>query len=170
MAYKPSFGKSMLKSEPYVGLINARLQQASQTPAKALRTPRVPSASPGGTFNYQSGTPRLSHPSIQNIIRQVSGIYGKPLTIGTTTNHDKYSSSGNVSDHYVGNGADIPASGTALTRLGQAALIAAGMSPAQAKKQTGGVFNLNRNGKRYQIIFNSNVGGNHYDHLHIGVK
>jgi len=90
--------------------------------------------------------------------------------VGTSTNHSKYTTSGNVSDHYVGNGADVPATGQALTRMGQAALQALGMSPAEAKRQTGGLFNLTKNGKRYQVIFNTTQGGNHYNHLHIGVR
>lgn len=166
MAYRPSFGKSLLKSEPYVGLINARLQQAAQTPA-APKAPRIPQAqTPRGTVTGVS----LANPTIRNVVSQIAGIYGKPVTVSSGKRTTKYTASGNVSDHYTGNAADLAASGAALTRLGQAALIAAGMNPAQAKKQTGGVFNLNKNGKRYQIIFNSNVGGNHYDHLHIGVK
>jgi len=163
-AYRPSFGKSLLKSEPYVGLINSRLAQAAETPA----APKIPQApqNPRGTVTGVS----LANPTIRNVVSQIAGIYGKPVTVSSGKRSTKYSASGNVSDHYLGNAADLAASGTALTRLGQAALIAAGMSPAQAKKQTGGVFNLNKGGKRYQIIFNSNVGGNHYDHLHIGVK
>lgn len=153
----------MLKNEPYLSVVNARMDQASSQAQNPLRTPQ-------GSFNYQSGTPRLTHPSIQNIIRQIAGQYGKPLTIGTTTNHSKLTTSGNVSDHYVGNAADIPAEGSSLTRLGQSALIALGVDPNKAKKTTGGLFNINRGGKRYQVIFNTNEGGNHYNHLHIGVK
>jgi hypothetical protein len=76
-----------------------------------------------------------------------------------------------VSDHWDGWGADIPASGAALTRLGQSALIALGMPEAQARKAKGGIYNL-KYGKRrrVQIIFNTNEGGNHYNHLHIGVS
>ncbi len=59
-----------------------------------------------------------------------------------------------------------PTSGDALTQLGQEALIAAGMSRKQAMKQTGGVYNIGR----YQILFNTHVGGNHFNHLHVGVR
>jgi hypothetical protein len=65
-----------------------------------------------------------------------------------------------VSDHWGGNAADIPASGRNLIRIGRAALIAAGMSPAQARKAKGGIYNV-RGG---QIIFNTT---DHYDHLHV---
>jgi hypothetical protein len=54
--------------------------------------------------------------------------------------------------------------------MGQAALQALGMSPGEARRQTGGLFNLNKGGKRYQVIFNTQQGGDHTNHLHIGVR
>jgi hypothetical protein len=160
MAYRPSMANSMLKNEPYMSLVSKRLSQ----PAPAPRVPEAPQ--PRGQVSGVS----LQNPSIRSIVSQIAGIYGKPVTVSSGRRTRKYTASGNVSDHYLGNAADLAASGSALTKLGQAALVAAGMNPNQARKQTGGVFNLNKGGKRYQIIFNSNVGGNHYDHLHIGVK
>ncbi|NBT35566.1 MAG: hypothetical protein EBT03_08520 [Betaproteobacteria bacterium] len=165
MAYRPSLGNSMLKSEPYVKLIEAQAR-ASQKPVKAaVSAPRG-----SGSIRYQSGTPGLSHPSIEGALRDTSSILGQPLIVGTTTNHDKYTVNGNVSDHYSGNAADVPATGQALIRMGQAALQALGMNPAEARRQTGGLFNLNKNGKRYQVIFNTQTGGDHTNHLHIGVR
>jgi hypothetical protein len=74
---------------------------------------------------------------------------------------------GNESQHWTGHAADIPSRGAALRRLGYLALIRAGMPRAQAAKarKTGGLFNVGR----YQIIFATDEGGNHYDHLHVGV-
>jgi len=152
-----------------VKLIEAQAKLPAASSEKASKAPSGPVAS-SGSIRYQSGTPRLTHPSIQGALRDTSSIFGQPLTVGTSTNHSKYTTSGNVSDHYVGNGADVPATGQALTRMGQAALQALGMSPAEAKRQTGGLFNLTKNGKRYQVIFNTTQGGNHYNHLHIGVR
>jgi len=166
MAFRPSLGNSMLKSEPYVALINSRLKTASQEPAKAA----VSAPQSTGSIKYQSGTPSLKHPSIQGALRDTSSILGQPLTVGTTTNHDRLTVNGNVSDHYGGNAADVPATGQALIRMGQAALQALGMSPSEAKRQSGGLFNLNKNGKRYQVIFNTQTGGDHTNHLHIGVR
>jgi hypothetical protein len=77
---------------------------------------------------------------------------------------------GNVSDHWAGNAADIPASGPSLTRLGRQALIAYGMSPAKARTIRGGLFNLQYGGHRVQVIFNTNEGGDHFNHLHVGVR
>jgi hypothetical protein len=54
--------------------------------------------------------------------------------------------------------------------MGQAALIAAGADPKWAKKQRGGLFNIQTRQGRIQIIFNSQIGGDHSDHLHIGIR
>lgn len=92
--------------------------------------------------------------------------YGRSLVIGTGTNHRQYViGTDRESEHWKGNAADTPAEGDDLTRLGQAALIAAGMPPEVARTKTGGVFNVNG----YNILFNTDVGGNHYNHLHFGV-
>ena len=166
-----SLFKNSLIGSPFKNDLTGAVPLAPQpeTTAPAASTAASTTASVAASRGTVTGVP-LSNPTVRDVVSQIAGIYGKPVTVSSGKRSTKYTSSGNVSDHYTGNAADLAASGTALTRLGQSALIAAGMSPAQAKKQTGGVFNLNKNGKRYQIIFNSNVGGNHYNHLHIGVK
>lgn len=105
-------------------------------------------------------------PHVVDFVRRVSKIFGAPLTIIDNSTHSENTTSGNRSDHADGNAADIPMTGAALTRLGQAALIAAGVKPAAAAKITGGVFNVGG----VNILFNTNVGGNHFDHLHVGLK
>jgi hypothetical protein len=99
-------------------------------------------------------------------VASVAQVYGKKLTIGTGSNHNRYVKGTNrQSDHWTGDAADIPMSGKALTRLGRDALIAAGADPKWARRQKGGVFNING----YNILFNTSVGGNHYNHLHVGL-
>jgi hypothetical protein len=105
-----------------------------------------------------------------DFVQRISGVYGQPLTIATGTNHSRLTTTGNISDHWDGHGADIPASGATLTSLGRAALIAAGMSPAKAQEIEGGAFTMNYKGDRVQIIFNSNVGGDHWHYLHVGIR
>jgi hypothetical protein len=107
-------------------------------------------------------------PAVLDFVGRVAGIYGQPLTIGTGSNHSQYTVSGNVSNHWDGRGADIPASGKELTRMGQDALIAAGMPERQARKVRGGLFNLGG----VQIIFQTNGPdvGDHTDHLHVGLR
>jgi hypothetical protein len=53
-----------------------------------------------------------------------------------------------------------PGDGTQADPLGRAALVAAGMPRAQARKATGGIYNING----AQIIFNA---PDHHDHLHV---
>jgi len=101
--------------------------------------------------------------AVVNFAREVSAIAGTPVRIGTGSRHSRLTVNGNVSDHWGGGAADIPASGRRLIRLGQAALIAAGMPAKQARKQTGGLYNVGG----AQIIFNTQEGGDHTDHLHV---
>lgn len=131
-------------------------------------------AAPTGRFSVAStaNRPGVSINSrVEALVASIAGVYGQPLTIGTGTNHNQYVvGTHRQSDHWNGNAADIPASGANLTRLGQSALIAAGANPAWAKRQKGGLFNLDTPQGRVQIIFNSNEGGNHYNHLHVGLN
>jgi hypothetical protein len=138
-------------------------QQAS-APAQAARL---------GTVKVGPGANRAGvdlSPGILHVVRRVAAVAGRSLTIGTGTNHSERTVNGNVSDHWGGNAADIPASGKDLVKLGQDALIAAGMPAAQARKQTGGLFNVPYGKhRRIQVIFATNEGGNHFNHLHVGV-
>lgn len=102
-----------------------------------------------------------THKSIIDFAKHVAGVAGTPIQIGTGSNHSRLTASGNVSDHWSGHALDLPAAGGKLTHMGQSALVAAGMKPAQAKKELGGIYNING----YQIIFNA---ADHYDHLHVG--
>jgi hypothetical protein len=145
-----------------------------------------------GTTSATTGAPQISHmpaqtgdwqkfvklaqgadrpgvttdPSVLQFVGQIGMRFGRRLTIGTGTQHNQYVvGTHRESDHWTGHAADIPMSGAALTRLGRAALVAAGMSPKKARKIKGGVFNIGG----YQILFNTNEGGNHYNHLHVGI-
>ena len=53
-----------------------------------------------------------------------------------------------------------------------AALIEAGFTKADAKAKAagGGLFNAQHEGMRIQCIWKTNVGGNHHNHVHIGVR
>lgn len=110
------------------------------------------------------------NPAVTNFVRQIAGKFG-PITIGTGTNHNQFVSGTNntrQSDHWEGNAVDIPASGHTLTRLGHDALIAAGMPWRKAEKTSGGLYQVGK----WQIIFNTTLaqGGNHWNHLHVGLR
>lgn len=137
------------------------------------------SAGPGNV-KVASGANRAGvplRPIVKRLVGQIAGQAGRTLTITTGTNHKQMTTSGNVSDHWDGHGADIAFGNGGngkidprLTRLGQAALIAAGVPPAKARKMKGGAYTVNWHGHRVQIIFNSFTGGDHYNHLHVGVR
>lgn len=84
--------------------------------------------------------------------------------------------SGGVSDHWEGNRTgyahDIGWGGsrpTAQSDKAASAIVAALGGPANWGK-TGGVFNITRNGIRYQVLYRTNVGGDHYNHIHLGAR
>lgn len=127
-------------------------------------------------FNPNPG--RLSK-GVVNFGEQLAGISGRTIRMDSGALHDKFVKGTNrVSEHFSGHATDIPDAGKSLTRLGQQALIVAGVPAAVARKQSGGLFNITADGKitndpskrKYQIIFNSNIGGNHFNHLHVGVR
>jgi hypothetical protein len=157
------------------------LPGAKDTPARTVRktipgTPGTPGSSQGaatvpltgaggGVFKITGANPsRLTKPLV-SFAKKVAGVYGHPLTGDSGATHSKYTVDGNVSDHWSGNATDIPATGQTLINMGRAALIAAGMPRAEAMKQTGGLFNVGG----HQVIFNTHLGGDHTNHLHVSV-
>lgn len=116
-----------------------------------------------GSFIISGPDPKRLKPELVAFARKVAGQAGEALTGLDGSTHSKMTVNGNVSEHYTGNATDIPAKGTRLVHLGQAALIAAGMPRAEALKQHGGLYNVGN----HQIIFNTQEGGDHTDHLHI---
>lgn len=149
---------------------DARVQNAKSTvhPGKPGRVvgggPSGPSVR--GKVRIAAGADRAGVPTRKSAIRfaeKVAGVYGHPLTVGTGTNHSQMTTTGSVSEHWSGHAVDIPLAGRSLTRAGHAALIAAGMPRAQARRAKGGIYNVGN----HQIIFNTTLGGNHWDHLHV---
>lgn len=84
----------------------------------------------------------------------------------------KSTASGGVSDHWTGSKTSYAydiSNGTSPTPQMDrtAAQIAARLG---VKNWKGGVLNVNRGGYRYQLLYRTNVGGNHYNHVHVGVR
>jgi len=130
---------------------------------------------PGPWRKFVTIAPKADRPDAKtsNLLIEFAGELGQKarqrLIIGTGTNHNQFVQGTNrESAHWTGHAIDIPASGAKLRRLGYLALIQAGMSPGEAAhaEHTGGLFNVGR----YQIIFDSYIGGNHYNHIHIGIR
>jgi hypothetical protein len=151
---------------PIISMAAARAQQPQPQDDAIRPSPRRIGGGRLGEIAFDSGADRAgvhTRQPVLNFARRIAGLSGQTIHIGTGTNHSQMTVNGNVSDHWHGNAVDIPASGTALIRLGRNALIAAGMPRAQAMKQKGGLYNVNG----HQIIFNTHQGGNHTNHLHV---
>jgi hypothetical protein len=128
----------------------------------------------GGSVRVAQGANRPGvglTPGIVKLVRAVSATAGRPLTIGTGTNHNRMTVDGNVSDHYSGNAADLPTTpGSENITLGRQALVALGVPHSQAAKAQGGIYNIPYGQhRRIQVIFNTNAGGDHHNHVHVGV-
>lgn len=112
-------------------------------------------------------------------VAQMAGLVGKPITITTGTNHDQYTVDGNVSDHWDGHGADIGMAanngtddGPVGDRIMTACLLLAGepAARASAEAERGGLYTLTPKGLRIQCIWKTDEGGNHHNHVHVGVR
>jgi len=136
------------------------------TPAKLASSPTGDWQAWVGDIVQRSGPSPAHTTPILRFVGQVGKAANTILTPWGNQSHSIRTTTGNRSAHADGNAADIPAVGAELIRLGQTALITAGMPPAEALKQTGGLFNVGG----YQIIFNTQTGGNHTDHLHLGLR
>jgi hypothetical protein len=104
---------------------------------------------------------------------------GKQIVVTTGTNHSKMTSSGNISDHFSGHAVDIGMFANGGTddspvgdRIMEAACLIAGDSAAGAsdKAHTGGLFNFTHDNQRIQCIWKTTIGGNHHNHVHVGVR
>jgi tape measure domain-containing protein len=103
---------------------------------------------------------------VLDMARQTAGIAGMSLNVMSGFRPgSKVKGTGKTSLHASGNAVDLgPYYGETLIRIGQAALIAAGMPMGEAKKHTSFAGTVNG----WEIIFNSQVGGDHTNHVHVG--
>jgi hypothetical protein len=158
--------------DPMFGLQNlvSAIAEAGSTTTKVPGTQAAPSGDWGKYVRLAAGADRKdAHTAagVKQFVGELGASLGRPLTITTGTNHNEFVvGTQRESAHWTGHAADISMSGKALTRAGRRALILAGMSPKQAAKIKGGLFNIGG----YQIIFNTNEGGNHFNHLHVGLR
>ena len=144
--------------------------------------PAKPEQVAGGQVIIAPGANLPGQPIEAMTLEFVAGMaasIGKPITVTTGTNHSKMSASGKVSDHFSGHACDIGMfanGGTDDSPVGdaimQAACLLAGDSKegASAKAKGGGLFTFNHNNQRIQCIWKTNEGGNHHNHVHVGVR
>ncbi len=112
-------------------------------------------------------------------VAKMANEIGKPIKITTGTNHNKFTVNGNVSDHFSGHAADIGMSANGGAddspvgdRIMEACCLLAGDSKqgASNKAHTGGLFTFTHGNQRIQCIWKTNQGGNHHNHVHVGVR
>lgn len=118
-------------------------------------------------------------PIVTKFVSDISGLHRTPITIGTGTNHNRMTVDGNVSDHWDGHAADLPV--PIDSRRGDAiamrALELAGVGNQQAAQMArkGGLYTLNPTagpfaGRRIQVIWKTYQGGDHHNHVHVGIR
>jgi hypothetical protein len=160
--------------------------QASQMQGDVGSVPSAPpvaSAAPGaapgaahsgGKVRFAQGVPSKVQPVLADFLAGLAGRTRGGITVGTTTNHNRYvAGTTRQSEHYTGNAADIPATGKAGDLIAAHALAQAGVpwKRAVAMARQGGVFNIDQpGGGRVQILWRTNVGGNHFNHVHVGAR
>jgi hypothetical protein len=136
-----------------------------------------------GEFVVEAGANRPGAdlaPELVGFVRRMAEILPRPPVVTTGTNHSPTTTSGGPSDHWTGHAADFgsarngfPVSGGGYgDEIAFAAFLAAGepVANARAKAQRGGLFTIRRGALRIQIIWKTLDGGNHYHHVHVGVR
>jgi hypothetical protein len=182
-AFPPAVLQALNQGNALLGLPKLRLDllpPASPTPpvAQSRRTstpapaPATVDATQGAvTWAHESDPSKAPREPVKQFVGTIASVYGKPLATWPSTGHNQFvaGTKGKVeSAHWTGWAVDAPAAGDALTKLGYSALLAAGMNPRQAMSSAkkGGAFNVNG----YNILFKTKIGGNHWDHLHVGLR
>lgn len=137
---------------------------------------------PAGKVTIAPGADRPGvsvQPIVLRYVAAMAGLAGRPIVITTGTNHNQYTVDGNVSDHWDGHAADLgmaanggtddgPVGDTLMTSC----LVLAGVPPDKARSQAvaGGLYTLEHDRLRIQCIWKTNQGGNHHNHVHVGVR
>lgn len=174
-AEKPDIG-AILAAASTAG---PRLPQAQATTPGTAQAPALRVAGEGrrGKVIVAPGANRQGaalQPVLTSFLHRVAGLAGEPVRVGTGTNHDRLTVDGNVSDHWDGHGADlpVPVDSAEGDRIATAGLIAAGVPAkrAAAMARRGGLYTLQRGKVRIQVIWKTNQGGNHHNHVHFGVR
>jgi hypothetical protein len=115
-------------------------------------------------------------PGVLDYLGRMAGFADHRIVVTTGSNHSKYTVDGNVSDHWSGNAADL---GNAANggvpgndRNFFACLVLGGVPEDRAARlvQSGGLITLYQQGVRIQCIWKTLEGGDHYTHVHVGVR
>jgi hypothetical protein len=136
----------------------------------------------GGQVVVVAGANKPGQPISNMTIEYVAGMADQidtPIKVTTGTNHSKFTSGGNVSDHFTGHAVDIGMFANGGTddspvgdRIMEACCLMAGDSKkgAKDKARRGGLFTFTHDDQRIQCIWKTDEGGNHHNHVHVGVR
>lgn len=174
------------------------LKTVRSTSSRALPSPMAPlqngkssrGKAKSGGVTVAAGADRRGvsiQKPILGFLHELAGAQGRSVTVTTGTNHNQMTTSGNVSDHWDGNAADLGMGGdarqspavdqkgtlTAAHAL-QVASAQAGkplsFKQAYAMAHQGGLWNFETPKGRVQIIWKTMTGGDHFNHVHVGVN
>lgn len=122
---------------------------------------------------------------VQRLGRAIAGAVGEPLNVISGSRPGSITTSGNVSDHSSGNALDIeaydrsegasPKEEAKGNRIATAAAKVAGLDTGSDEFQSfitsGGVYEgVSPSGYRVQILWKTDIGGNHHNHVHVGIR
>jgi hypothetical protein len=132
-----------------------------------------------GELRFAPGVDARITRAIRTIGEATAAVYAKPLTVTSARRPGAITVDGKVSDHASGNALDFGMAANGGTddgalgdRIATAVLIVAGWTEARATAwaRHGGLVDIHAAGVRIQVIWKTDQGGNHHNHVHVGVK
>lgn len=122
----------------------------------------------GGIGNDWAG----SMPVLLNLTRPIKGPSGKGgMTVGNNKRDRQSTASGNISDHWKGHkGAYAEDLSGPVANMDQAAKDLMKLLGVDYNGKSELVWNKNIDGYRVQVLYRTMEGGDHFDHIHIGVE
>jgi hypothetical protein len=132
-----------------------------------------------GQLVFAPGVDANVTPLIRAIGERVASLYGKPLVVTSARRPGAITVNGNISDHASGNALDFGMAANGGTndgpvgdRIAAAALIVAGWNQPRAIgwARHGGLINITVAAIRIQIIWKTDEGGDHHNHVHVGAR
>lgn len=169
-----------------VGGIPDVLPLAARINVKAPAAPEAEAHTADDGHNHGGGMPSQAgvapRPSgdwggTKGPVEQLSQLaFAEGLKVSSHKRDRRNTASGGVSDHWTGSTSsfahDLAWGGTrpipAADRAASAIVSALGGPKNWGK--TGGNFVTVKNGIRYQVIYRSDIGGNHWNHIHVGAR
>jgi hypothetical protein len=115
-------------------------------------------------------------PVLLAYLSRMAALTGRRIVVTTGSNHSQFTVDGNVSDHWDGHAADLgnEANGgvPGNDRNFFACLVLGGTPEDRASRlvRSGGLITLYHAGLRIQCIWKTLEGGDHYTHVHVGVR